>query len=360
MSKAVTCMPAHVEVLLLEKDRMRFGNLFCVCLPIKGRNRLVAVAGVVVLLMLAVSVAAKAWGKEVTVKADGRELTFRTRATTVAGVLAEAGIAVLPDDLVVPDPEAPISGRTEVRVTRAVPVSVIADGRQMRVRTTGPTVAQVLERAGVRLGATDRVKPGLEEAIAEDMVITVTRVNEEVVVQKVSIPFQVQKREDGELELGISKVVQKGEPGLKEVTVRVIKENGKPVKKTVIAEKVLKQPVAQVVAMGTCGVVSRGGHTIRFRKALEVIATAYTPGPESTGASADGYTATGLRATYGVVAVDPKVIPLMSRVYVEGYGFAVAGDVGGAIKGARIDVCFDSKAEALKWGRRKVKVYILQ
>jgi 3D (Asp-Asp-Asp) domain-containing protein len=73
-----------------------------------------------------------------------------------------------------------------------------------------------------------------------------------------------------------------------------------------------------------------------------------------------GRTRTGRRATYGVVAVDPRVIPLGTMVYVEGYGLALACDTGGAIKGHRIDLCYDSNYEANRYGRKHVKVHILR
>ena len=100
--------------------------------------------------------------------------------------------------------------------------------------------------------------------------------------------------------------------------------------------------------------------TFRHREVLTMTATAYEPGPTSCGKWADGYTAIGLKAEPGIVAVDPKVIPLGTRLYVEGYGPALAGDVGGAIKGNRIDLLFETVEEALRYGRRKVKVYILE
>ncbi|MBI2009679.1 MAG: 3D domain-containing protein [Candidatus Chisholmbacteria bacterium] len=68
-------------------------------------------------------------------------------------------------------------------------------------------------------------------------------------------------------------------------------------------------------------------------------------------------TATGMRQGYGVVAVDPKVIPLYTRVYVPGYGIGVAGDVGGAVKGKIIDLGYD-KLEG-QWSARYVDVYVL-
>jgi 3D (Asp-Asp-Asp) domain-containing protein len=90
--------------------------------------------------------------------------------------------------------------------------------------------------------------------------------------------------------------------------------------------------------------------------ALRMIATAYTAG--CYGCS--GITATGQRAGHGIVAVDPAFIPLGSRLYVPGYGAAVAGDTGGAIKGRRIDLGFNSLADALRFGRREITVYVLR
>ncbi len=69
--------------------------------------------------------------------------------------------------------------------------------------------------------------------------------------------------------------------------------------------------------------------------------------------------AIGLKAEKGVVAVDDTVIPMRSRLYIPGYGFAIAGDRGSAIKGMRIDLCFATYAEAINFGRQPVKVYRL-
>jgi 3D (Asp-Asp-Asp) domain-containing protein len=90
--------------------------------------------------------------------------------------------------------------------------------------------------------------------------------------------------------------------------------------------------------------------------ALKMIATAYTAG--CYGCS--GITATGSRAGQGIVAVDPRIIPLGTRLYVPGYGKAIAGDTGGAIKGLRIDLGFNSLADALRFGRREITVYVLR
>ena len=79
----------------------------------------------------------------------------------------------------------------------------------------------------------------------------------------------------------------------------------------------------------------------------------------TTGYTLRGRTTTGVRTTFGVVAVDPSVIPLGTRLLIPGYGEAIAADTGGAIQGNVIDLWFPSTAEALRWGRRTVTITIL-
>ncbi|GFP23590.1 hypothetical protein HKBW3S44_00394 [Candidatus Hakubella thermalkaliphila] len=93
-------------------------------------------------------------------------------------------------------------------------------------------------------------------------------------------------------------------------------------------------------------------------KEFTMVATAYFAG--GGGLNGTGITATGLRAAYGIVAVDPRVIPLGTKLYIPGYGQALAADTGGWIKGNRIDLCFNSLEEAIQWGRREVKVYVVE
>ena len=97
-----------------------------------------------------------------------------------------------------------------------------------------------------------------------------------------------------------------------------------------------------------------------IRETRLMIATAYYPGPECTGGSCDGITSTGKIAGKGIVAVDPKVIPLGSLLYIEGYGIAEAADVGAAIKGNRIDLCFETYHEAVNYGRKSIKVSVIE
>ncbi|PFD44821.1 enterotoxin [Bacillus cereus] len=99
---------------------------------------------------------------------------------------------------------------------------------------------------------------------------------------------------------------------------------------------------------------------------LTVVATAYTAHPSENGGTYGGRVLTAMghdltaNPNMKMIAVDPKVIPLGSKVWVEGYGEAIAGDTGGAIKGNRIDVLLGSDSASQKWGRKTVKVKILK
>lgn len=102
---------------------------------------------------------------------------------------------------------------------------------------------------------------------------------------------------------------------------------------------------------------SRSGSVRRFRL-MSLVATAYCP--NRCCGSSGGRTATGRKAEYGIAAVDPRVIPLGTTLYVDRYGFAIAADTGRKIKGFRIDLCFPTHREALRFGRKTVKVLLLR
>ena len=103
-------------------------------------------------------------------------------------------------------------------------------------------------------------------------------------------------------------------------------------------------------------VVESSGGAMNYSAVMSMEATAYLP----TDGSSAGITATGIKATYGVVAVDPRVIPLGTKVYIPGYGVALAADTGGAIKGYKIDLCMETYSDCMQFGRRNVTVYVLE
>jgi len=113
-------------------------------------------------------------------------------------------------------------------------------------------------------------------------------------------------------------------------------------------EEIVEEPVRENIVETSYG-------AINYSNVMSMEATAYLP----TDGSGAGITATGIKATYGVVAVDPRVIPLGTKVYIPGYGVALAADTGGAIKGYKIDLCMESYGECMRFGRRNVTVYVL-
>jgi len=118
---------------------------------------------------------------------------------------------------------------------------------------------------------------------------------------------------------------------------------------------ITRPPQDRVIRVGTRRVLASRGE-FAGKEVLVMEATGYAPWH---GHGVDDVTATGMRAGFGVVAVDPRVIPLGSVLFIEGYGRAIAGDTGGAILGNRIDLGFPTAREAYRFGRRPVRVYIL-
>lgn len=178
-----------------------------------------------------------------------------------------------------------------------------------------------------------------------------------IVKERKVIPFPTYRRYSTSLPYGATKT-EPGKSGEAEIYWRVYKRGNEVLERQKFKEVILSAPKPQIVYVGRGYMLASRG---RFagKPYLDMIATAYDPGYKSCGRYADGYTSIGLKAGYGVVAVDPNVIPLGKRLYIEGYGYAIAGDVGSAIKGLRIDLGFNSYREAINFGVRKVRVYIL-
>lgn len=265
-------------------------------------------------------------------------------------------------DRVTPTGDAALRPGMQVTVERAVGAVVSVDGRHFAAAHPAETVGEFLEAAGVVLGPLDRVEPPLEEKLIPGTVIRVVRVEEEWLVRTREVPYDTKRWAEPKWVVGETGILREGKPGLEEQRLRLTYENGRLVQALVEDAQLLEAPVDEIVGIGTRILVhsmQTPAGLIRYTDVLNMEATAYYPGPESTGIWADGFTSTGLRAGHGIVAVDPRVIPLGTRLYVPGYGIAVAGDVGGAIKGNIVDLAFDTYREAMHFGRRQVQVYIL-
>lgn len=291
--------------------------------------------------------------KPVTLAVDGKVIESRMFfSSTVADVLEKNHIKLADKDEVIPNLNSIIKKNSEITVTRAHKVKIIADGEVVEVISTPISVKEAIKLAKVELGDKDIVKTVPTEKTIPNQEIEVIRVTEKEVQLEESIPYQTEKTVDNTLEKGLTKTISKGQNGVALNTIKVIYHDGEEVKREVINSEVKAEPKNQVIALGNITSVSRSGQTFNFREAIQVQASAYT----YTG----NRTATGKTPTVGMVAVDPNLIPLGTRLYIEGYGYAVAADTGGSIKGNRVDLFMEDRSQCLNWGRRTVKLYILQ
>ena len=302
--------------------------------------------------------------KTVTVAIDGNTETFVTYKGTVEEVLKDRGIEINPEDKVEPALQDIVSEDEVISIKKAVLVELTVGDKELEIKTAENTIEEMLSASKETLKAQglefnkdlDEISPSLDTKITANLNIDIVKVEIKNIVKKEEIDFDVVEETDSSLDISIQEVVTEGVPGEKEVTYEVIYKNGVEVSRGVKASKVISEPVNKVVVQGTRKTVaSRSGQSLDYKSVLYVESTAYTGG----GTTATGTTPVRDEEGISTVAVDPRVIPLGSLVYVEGYGQAVAADTGGAIKGNIVDVYLNSHDEAVNWGRRNVSVYVL-
>jgi uncharacterized protein YabE (DUF348 family) len=301
--------------------------------------------------------------KEVTISVDGNQSSLWTTEKLVKNILEEANIEVAEHDVLSVGLDTEVGADNKIDIQKAFQLTLVDGLEERQVWSTSTTVANFLKQQEINLGEYDRVNKKQEDVITPNDKIAVVRVEKVTDVVEESINFATEKKNDSSILKGKQKVVKEGKPGKVERTYEVIKENGKVITRTLQGEKVLAKAENKVVAVGTkvvTAAVSRDNSAAPASgKEFYVTATAYTP--FCNGCS--GITATGINlrtnSDLKLIAVDPSVIKLGSKVWVEGYGYAIAGDTGGAIKGNKIDVLFSTKAQATSWGRKKVRIKVL-
>lgn len=294
---------------------------------------------------------------------DAIQGTFFTVAETLGEALRREGIKIYLGDIVAPSLNTPVTPGMQVVIRRARPVSIHVDGKTIHTRTQAQRVEQVLAEEGVILAGKDYTDPELISPIVSNMTVWVTRVREEVVIEQEAIPYNTVWQPDPQLELDERRIVQQGVDGVYKRQIRIVYENGVETKRLLEREWVDREPTTKIIAYGTKVVlheVMTPDGPIQYWRKMRVFTTWYNAshGWFPKGSRYYGMTRTGTWATKGVVAVDPQVIRLGTRLYIPGYGFARAEDTGGLIKGMRVDLAFDEDDPypySLGW----VTVYLL-
>ena len=247
--------------------------------------------------------------------------------------------------------------KTEVsqpqEASRQKPVRLHHFGLTKEFTTHQATVAGVLEDAKINMDGRT-VYPPPETEITDGMVIHVLARKSFLSREEVEVPFGTQFIDDPELAFGDKKVEKEGVKGKDLVIFENITRAGHE-QKIELDRKRVTEPVNAVVRQGVAQSILTPNGYVKYKKVLYGEATAYT-----WGGGASGHTSVGLYPKRGIVAVDPRVIPYYTKLYIPGYGMAIAGDTGGAIVGTRIDLFMDSLHECYQWGRRDVEIYILE
>lgn len=292
--------------------------------------------------------------KTVVVMADGAAHTVKTHLNSPDGIVRDAGIILDPHDKVIAD-TASIQDGSTLTVVRAFPVTVVVDGHSRSVLTVQRTAQGLADELGFKAPNYTPVEDNPAH-LGAGSVVKIARVTSRSENRETkTVPIQMIRQKDDTLAIGEENVVQQGKEGSENVVEEVLYSHGQVVKTNVVSKETVTQMVPTIIKEGTRDIITSRNAPARAKRVITMEATAYLP----SDGGGSGITATGIPATHGVVAVDPDVIPLGTRVYIPGYGEAIAADTGGAIVGNRIDLVMMNYQEAMNFGRRSVTVYVM-
>ncbi|VBB06580.1 Hypothetical protein LUCI_1816 [Lucifera butyrica] len=318
----------------------------------RGRKmRMLLIGAVIVASLVATGFV---WAhKTVHIVVDGKNLNVSTLYNNPQEVLLQAGVTLGPNDEYRLSTGKLVNGST-IEVDRAAPVTLVYRGETRKVITNKPTVGEAAHALGI---PADHIKlvPDENTKVTPNMQIQAIVLTEKTISQEESIPYPVVRQPDSDMEQGQEQVVENGQNGAKTVSIRLKFADGQQVGSEPVEEKIIREAKPQIIKVGTRDTVETSRGEMRFRRVEWMRATAYLP----TDGSSEGITASGIPARRGIVAVDPSVIRLGTRLFIPGYGLALAADTGSAITGNRIDLCMENSNEAWSFGHQTVKVYIL-
>ncbi len=305
---------------------------------------------VLALFMLLPLAQMAAFPGQVVVIADGQAIELRTDAQSPEDIIDAAGITLNEGD----------SWRfrnmrygSVIEVLRARAFTLVVGETETEYRSSAETVGEALRALGIRFGR-GRVYPHSRARLEEGMRVYVIGSDERLRFGEADVAFPTEYLEEQSMEYGTERVEAEGQNGRARVISRVSRKNSGETRE--LGREVIQQPTSRVVRKGMANSVKTPEGYKRYTKKMTVEASAYTINE----GSGTGLTSIGLVPREGIVAVDPRVIPYYTKMYVPGYGLAMAGDTGGAIVGNRVDLFMDDWNEAIRWGRRNIEIYILE
>ena len=292
----------------------------------------------------------------------------QTGADTVQGLFHELGIRLNPLDRTNHATNSPVWDGMNIVIFREVTFGVQINGGPVATHLVlpGTTVGQVMVQQQFWHNLMLLYGGDLARYVENDEVINFTTWASRFYTQHEIIPYTTIENHTGAVREGRSHIRQTGMPGEHEITSAVVIIGGEESNREVIASSVVAHPVDKIIDIGNAPLGALTDVTapdFHYVRRVRMEATAYTAGFSCTGKHpCDPWyriTASGMEVRHGVVAVDRNVIPLGTRLYVYGYGFAIAADVGGAIRGYKIDLFMECIQAARRFGRRHIDVWIL-
>lgn len=234
-------------------------------------------------------------------------------------------------------------------------VRLTYDGQTRRIFTQAPTLKEFLEAERIELGPDDYITPTLETPILHNTAAKITRVTREDIVDvstgAATVTWQTRTRQN------LRRIhVERGIADVTTEHIQIIKHDGIEVARARVSLRTAKVPFFTLHLLNKEGRPVKD-YDLRAAKVHYMRATGYYVGEKTVPSNV---TYLGYKLRRGLVAVDPKVIPLRSRLYVVGYGYAYAADTGSAIKGKRIDLAVKDKYEEARYNRKYVPVFVLE
>lgn len=326
------------------------------------------------LIIIATSVCFFNKTKHVRIVLGEQRIDVATRETSTKDVLVENKIKLSKYDKVEPSLNAKLKDGAKITIERSKKIYLTFANNMKTYNTTETTVMSFIKKElGLKTLKGYKINYSLSYKITPNMNLIVKRILVKNINKCEVVNYKVEKKPDSNMLKGQYKIAIKGQNGKVTKSYENTYEDGKLKTSKYIGSKVLVKPVNSLICYGTKVpvVANRGGYySVAGCNSVVMEATAYTDSYDDTGKTASspdyGITATGTRAKVGTVAVDPNVIPLGTKLYIksldgsEDYGYARAEDTGGAIKGNRIDLFYNSEYNANIFGRRNVRVYIIR
>ena len=360
---------------------------------IKNKRTRIAIGFMLITIIASLGIYMSTLRKVITVVIDGSPNKLVTYQKTLGNTLNKSNISIGVKDKINRPLNSKIIDNSIITINRAINIKVFVDNKQLNIKSAEKNVTEMLYAQKISITSSDRVSPSAKSKLSKNMNIKITRVNTKTIQQSSPIDFNTVFKKDNTLLKSKSNVSQTGVKGEKKVTLNVTYENGKEKSRKVVKETLVKKPQNKIIVQGNLAATtySRGQSSnstvkvINTKSSIKIInvkaSSKVTKKSNSRGSSnssgkilyvkSTAYSATNGASTasgrkavrnaggYSTIAVDPRIIPLGTKLYIEGYGNAIASDTGSAIQGKVIDLFFNTNAQACSWGVRYLKIHIL-